>query len=164
MPSSLAVTAVGLLLKHGSSPAMSMPCGVTAIWLAFTSSNLLQGWCPHGATTYWPALVSPNARCLCFCATNQGVCNQLLAKHEMSTRLRVPLLRALANLCLCFSLYGQTHVGLAVILAKEPFAFVRALLWQDAIPSNRSTGRVAGALISYAAALRISTLKSLATG
>jgi len=108
VPSSLAVTAVGLLLKHGSSPAMSMPCGVTAIWLAFTSSNLLQGWCPHGATTYWPALVSPNARCLCLCATNQGVCNQLLAKHEMSTRLRVPLLRALANFSLCLSLWPNT--------------------------------------------------------
>ena len=64
----------------------------------------------------------------------------------------------------CALVYGQTHVGLTAILAKDPFAFVRALLWQDVIPSNRSTGRVAGALISYAAALRISTLKSLATG
>jgi hypothetical protein len=52
----------------------------------------------------------------------------------MSTRLRVPLLRALANFCLCLSLYGRTHVGLAAILAEEPFAFVRALLWQDAHP------------------------------
>ena len=65
----------------------------------------------------------------------------------------------------CALVYVAEHMlGSLRFLPKNPSLLFALYYGKMPIPSNRSTGRVAGALISYAAALRISTLKSLATG
>ncbi len=64
---------------------------------------------------------------LCLYATNWGVPNQLMAKQDLEHESRAPLLHELVDFCLHLNLFGQTHVGLAAILAAESSAFVRAL-------------------------------------
>jgi hypothetical protein len=64
----------------------------------------------------------------------------------------------------CTFIYLAEHMlGSLRFSPKNPSLLFALCNGNDAHPSNRSTGR-AGALTSYDAALRISTLKSLATG
>jgi hypothetical protein len=91
---------------------------------------------------------------------SQSIVGQTRAEHEIAIA---------AAPCACqffvFALvYLAEHMlGSLRFSPKNPSLLFALCNGNDAHPSNRSTGR-AGALTSYDAALRISTLKSLATG